>query len=102
MHIKKNDTVAVISGKYKDKQGVVVSVLPKENKVMVAGIAVVVRHQKQRKQNQPSAIKKMESYIDASKVMPVCSACHKPTRINFTMTTEDKKVRTCNRCKSNF
>lgn len=102
MHIKKNDTVAVISGKYKHKQGVVIAVLPKENKVMIQGIAVVVRHQKQRKQNQPSTIKKMESYIHASKVMPVCPTCHKPTRISCTMAAEGKKMRACNRCKGNF
>jgi len=68
MHIKKNDTVVVLTGKDKGKQGSVIEVLPKEGKVKVRGIAIVTRHVKARRQGEASAIKKEESYIDASNV----------------------------------
>lgn len=104
MRIKKNDTVMVISGKYKDKQGQVIDVLSKKgkvSKVRIQGLGLVVRHTKARKQGEASAIKKIESYFSISKVMPICTACKKPCRLNATV-VEDKKCRMCNRCKEVF
>lgn len=68
MSIKKNDTVFVLTGKDKGKQGVVIDILPKKGKVKVRGIAVITRHVKARRQGEVSAIKKEESYIDISNV----------------------------------
>ena len=104
MRIKKNDTVMVISGKDKDKQGVVIDVLSKKgkvDKVRIQGLGLVVRHSKARKQGEVSSIKKMETYFDVSKVMPVCASCKKPCRLNTTL-VEGKKARMCNRCEEVF
>ena len=70
-HVKKNDVVFILSGKDKGKRGTVIEVLPKKGKVKVKGIALVTRHCKARRQGEISTIKKMESYIDISNVIPV-------------------------------
>ncbi len=100
--IKKNDTVVVLSGKDKDKNGTVIEVLPKKGKVLVKGIALKTRHVKARKQGDVPGIKKEESYINTSMVMPVCTACKKPSRINTRLLEDGKRERTCNRCEEIF
>ena len=99
MRVKKNDNVVVIIGKDKGKKGVVIDILPKKGKVMVKGVAITTKHYKARKQGEASGIKKEESFINISDVMPICPACKKPTRINVKVLEGDKKVRVCNRCK---
>ena len=97
--IKKNDIVAVLSGKDRDRQGVVLEILFNQNKVLVKNIAVVSRHAKVRKQGDVAEIRKQESYISLSKVMLVCNACHKPSRVNSKVLETGKRVRICNRCE---
>lgn len=99
--VRKNDTVMVITGKDKGKKGTVLEINPQEDKVLVKGIAIVTRHAKARKQGDVSAIKKTESFIDLSNVMPICSACKKPCRIN-TKVVDSKRIRVCNNCKEVF
>jgi large subunit ribosomal protein L24 len=77
MHIKKNDTVVVLTGKDKGKQGVVIEVLPKKGKVKVRGVAIVTRHVKARRQGEVSTIKKEESYIDMSNVKSLTTSHEK-------------------------
>lgn len=102
MNIKKDDLVAVISGRDKNKQGRVIEILPKKGKVMIQGLVMVKRHAKARKQGEVSAIKEKESFIETSKVMPICKACNKPSRVNFITTADENKARVCNRCKEIF
>ena len=99
MRVKKNDNVIVLTGKDKGKKGVIIDILPKKGKVMVKGVAITTKHYKARKQGETSGIKKEESFIDISGVMPICSACKKPSRINVKVLEGNKKVRICNRCK---
>jgi large subunit ribosomal protein L24 len=100
--IKKNDTVSVILGKDKGKSGKVIEILSKKGKVMVKGIAFVTKHMKARKQGETSSIKKLESYIDVSNVMPICSSCKKPTRIGSKVLDSGKRMRICKRCNESF
>ncbi len=81
MSIKKDDLVVVLSGKDKGKQGKVLTVLPKENKVVVEKVNVVSRHTKPRRQGEEGGILKKEAPIYACKVQKVCPKCNKPTRI---------------------
>lgn len=99
--IQKGDLVAVLTGKDKGKQGRIIKVLPKKNKILVEGIALVVRHIKPKKKGN-GGIRKEESFIDVSNVIPVCVSCKKPCRINIKFVEEGKKARMCNRCKKNF
>jgi len=97
--IKKNDTVVVLSGKDKGKQGSVLVVAPKKKRVMVKGIAIRIKHAKARRQGESSEIKKEEGWLPLAKVMPVCGACKKPCRVQAKILEGGKKVRVCSRCK---
>ena len=83
--IKKGDTVRVIAGKDKGKEGKVLKV--DDNKVLVEGISTVKRHTKANQQNPKGGIITQEALIDASNVMYIHKG--KPTRIGF-KTVDDK------------
>jgi large subunit ribosomal protein L24 len=70
LHVKKGDTVIVLSGNDKGKVGKVVEVSPKEGKVIVEKVNVQTKHVKARKQNDPSGIMEVEGAIYACKVRP--------------------------------
>lgn len=90
LKIKKGDTVKVIAGKDKDKEGKVIAVNRKKNKLLIEGINMVTKHAKPSMSNQQGGIIHQEAPIDASNVMYL----HKgqPTRIGFKF-EGDKKVR---------
>ena len=90
MKIKKGDMVKVIAGKDKDKEGKVISVNHKTNKLLVEGINMITKHAKPSMANQQGGIVHQEGPIDASNVMYLHKG--KPTRIGFKM-DGDKKVR---------
>ena len=98
MHIKTKDTVIVLSGRDKGKQGEVMSVDPKAGKAIVEGVSVAKRHMKPRKQGEPGGIITMETPIYVCKLMRVCPECDKPTRPAYKFTDEGKKVRVCKKC----
>lgn len=70
-HIKKNDHVIILAGKDKGKKGKVLVVLPKEDKVMVQGVAISTRHTKAKRSGDVAGIKKQESYIHVSNVKKI-------------------------------
>ena len=90
MKIKKGDMVKVIAGKDKDKEGKVLSVDQKNNKVLVEGINMITKHSKPSAGNPNGGIIQKEAAIDASNVMLVHEG--KATRVGFKM-EGDKKVR---------
>ena len=97
MNVKKGDTVVVLSGKDKGKQGKVQGTVPSEAKVIVEGVNMVTCHLKARKQGQESTIVKREAPLYASKVQVVCPKCSKGTRVAHKI-EGDKKVRVCKHC----
>ncbi len=99
--VKRNDKVCITVGKDRGKEGVVIAILPKKDKVMVKGVAIVKRHVKAGK-DVAAGIKEQESFIPLSRVMPICSACNKACRVNVKMLASEKNVRICNRCKETF
>ena len=98
MSIRRDDTVVVLSGKDKGKQGKVLSVDPKGGKVIVEKVNMVSRHQKPRRQGEEGGIIKKEAPIYACKVMRVCPKCNKPTRPAHKVLADGKKVRVCKKC----
>ncbi len=98
MDIRTNDTVIVLSGKDKGKEGKVIGAMPKDGKVIVEGINVAKRHTKPRKQGDPGGIIKKETPIYTCKVMRVCPKCSKPTRVAHGTAKDGSKVRVCKKC----
>ena len=98
MSIKKGDTVVVLSGKDKGKQGKVLVAMPADRKVIVEGINVVSRHTRPRKQGEEGGILKKEAPMYACKVQKVCPKCNKPTRPAHKMLADGKKVCVCKKC----
>ena len=90
MKIKKGDTVKVIAGKDKDREGKVLAVNKEKNTVIVEGINMVTKHTKPSAANQNGGIVKQEGPIDASNVMYLHKG--KATRVGFKL-DGDKKVR---------
>ena len=88
--IKKGDTVKVIAGKDKDKEGKVIAVDKKDGRVLVEGVNMLTKHTKPSMANQNGGIVHQEGYIDASNVMLLHNG--KATRVGFKM-DGDKKVR---------
>lgn len=90
MKIKKGDTVRVIAGADKDKEGKVIAVNHKKGTVIVEGVHMITKHTKPSAANQQGGIIHQEAPIDASNVMYVADG--KVSRIGFKM-EGDKKVR---------
>jgi len=88
--LKKGDTVRVIAGKDKDKEGKIISIDRKKNRVIVEGIAMVSKHTKPNAANQAGGIVQKEAPIDASNVMYVHKG--KTTRLGYKF-EGDSKVR---------
>jgi large subunit ribosomal protein L24 len=91
MKLRKGDTVRVIAGKDKGKEGVIMTVLPKDNKVIVDGVNVAKKHQKATSQTKQGGIIDRDMPVDASNVMLVHKG--KPTRVGYKVTSDGTKVR---------
>ena len=95
LHVKTGDTVVILSGKDKGKQGKVLEVSPKENKVIVEGLNIATKHVKPRQMGQSGGIVSAEAPMYASKVMAVCPHCNKPTRVGHKIEADGTKSRVC-------
>lgn len=93
MHIKKGDTVVVITGKDKGKTGKVLHAIPKTNRVLVEGVNMVTKHQKPTAKVQQGGIIHQESPIQVSNVMIFEAKTKKGTRVGHKFLDDGKKVR---------
>ncbi|MEL6891352.1 MAG: 50S ribosomal protein L24 [Actinomycetota bacterium] len=91
MKLKKGDTVEVITGKDKGKQGEIEHVYPKTNKIIVNGINTAQRHQKPSRANEQGGIIDKDMPIDASNVMLVHGG--KKVRVGYKVNDDGTKVR---------
>ena len=98
VHVKTGDTVVVLSGKDKGKQGKVLQVSPKEGKVIVEGLNIATKHVKPRRQGEQGGIVEAEAAMYASKVQLVCPKCSKATRTGHKFLEDGSKVRVCKSC----
>ena len=95
--IRRNDTVKVITGRDKGKEGRVLAVIPEKGKVLVEHVMLVKKHLRRNPQrNIKGGIAEQESPINLSNVMIVCPTCG-PVRIGHEM-HGDKKTRICRKC----
>nr|WP_134642957.1 50S ribosomal protein L24 [Ammonifex thiophilus] len=98
MHVKKGDTVLVLTGKDAGKKGKVLRVIPEEQRVIVEKVNIVKRHMRPTRQFPQGGIIEKEAPIHASNVMLVCPKCSRPTRIGHRILPEGKKSRVCKKC----
>ena len=99
LHVKRGDTVMIISGKSKGKKGKVLEVSPKEGKIIVEGLNMVTKHVKPRKAGDPAGIVKAEGAFYACKAMVYCSRCGAGRRTGVNVLKNGKKDRICTKCK---
>lgn len=97
MNIRKDDTVLVITGKYKGKKGKVLRAMPRDNRLVVEGVNMVKKHQKPTQDVPQGGIFDKEGPIHRSNVMLVCPRCSKPVRARFGI-VGGNKVRVCRKC----
>ncbi len=93
IRLKKGDVVQVLSGKYKGKQGKVLTTHAAENKVTVEGINIVKKHQKPNQAHPQGGILEITKPIWVSKVAVVDPSTKKPTRIGYTLDKDGGKTR---------
>ena len=93
LHVKRGDTVMVISGADKGKSGKIIAAFPREGKVIIEGVNMIKKHQKAKRMGQAGEIVEKEAPIFASKVMFYDQTKKKPTRIGHKILKDGKKVR---------
>jgi large subunit ribosomal protein L24 len=104
LKVRKNDTVEVMKGKDRGKRGRVIEALPKQGRVLVENLNIIVKHQRPRpiqnanrmggQQIMPGGRIEQSAPLPISNVMVVCPTCKRPTRVGTVMkTVKDKNVR---------
>jgi large subunit ribosomal protein L24 len=93
LHIKKGDTVMVISGNFKGRKAKVLSVLPDKNKALVEGINEVTKHVKPSADNPEGGRNTQEAPIQISNLMLVDPSTGEPTRVGRKSNSEGKLQR---------
>ena len=104
LHVKKGDTVQIITGKDRGVTGKVILTLPKEGRVIVEGVNRVKKHTRvttNQRGAQSGGIVTQEAPIHASNVMVVCPGCGKASRVGHRK-DEGRTVRVCKRCDSDI
>lgn len=96
MFVKKGDKVKVITGKDKNKEGVVLTAFPKQDRVIVEGVNMIKKHQKPSAAAPQGGIVETEASIHVSNVMIIDPATGEPTRVGF-KDVDGKKVRVAKR-----
>jgi len=97
--IRKEDTVHVITGKYKGRTGRVLKVDKGKGSVLIEKINIIKKHMKPNKTYTQGGIIEKEAPVHLSNVMLVCPKCSKPTRLGVTGLEGGNKHRTCKKCK---
>ena len=99
MKMRKNDTVLVIAGKDRGKQGKVRFAHPKDDKMIVEGINMIKRHSRAKGAARQAGIIELEAPLHISNLMLICTKCSKPTRIGFRVLDDGKRARFCRVCQ---
>ncbi|MCA1727267.1 MAG: 50S ribosomal protein L24 [Actinobacteria bacterium] len=99
--IKKGDEVIVMTGKDRGMKGRVVNVLPRDNRIMVEGVARAKKASRPSKKRQQGGIIDIEQFIDLSNVQLVCKSCNKPTRVGHRV-EDGVKIRVCRKCEADL
>ena len=98
MHVKKGDTVKILSGKDKGKTGEILRSIPQRQRVVVEKCNMVKKAMRSTQQNPQGGITTVEAPLHVSNVMLVCPNCKEATRTSKRVNEQGKKVRVCKKC----
>jgi large subunit ribosomal protein L24 len=103
LNIKKGDSVLILTGKDKGKQGTVSRAMPQANKVVVEGLNMVKKHVKPQagSQTRQGGVIDKAMPLHVSNTMLICSECGKPTRVAHerrVINDKERSVRVCKQC----
>lgn len=98
MNIKTNDKVKIIAGKDRGKEGKVIQVFKKENKIVVEGVNLLKKHMRSRKQGEKGQVIELPAPFDASNAKVICSKCGLAVRVAAKKEADVKK-RACKKCQ---
>ena len=93
LHVKKNDTVEVISGAHKDATGRVLKVMPQKNLVVVQGLNIAKKHVRPSRKNPQGGRINIEQPIHISNVLPVNTKSSRGGRVSFKVNKDGRKKR---------
>ena len=99
MRLRRDDNVLVTKGRDRGKQGRVTQTFPKEGKVLVEGVNVVMRHTKPTGTVRQAGIIQKEMPVPAANLVLICTHCNKPVRIGRRVLADGTKARVCHGCK---
>ena len=99
LHVRRNDTVLVLSGKDRGKKGKVLRIFPSGRRAIVESINFVSRHTRQQARgNVSGGIVRKEAALHVSKLQVICPECDKPTRVGRKVFEGAKHSRVCRKC----
>ena len=99
IHVRKGDTVIVISGDEKGKKGKVLKVFPQKNRLIIEKVNFIKRHlRKGHPQAPQGGIIEKEAPVNSSKIMLFCLKCNNPTKIGHKELSDGRNVRVCKKC----
>ncbi|MBK5092239.1 MAG: 50S ribosomal protein L24 [Actinobacteria bacterium] len=102
LHIRKGDTVQVLSGKDRGKRGKVLKVDLENRRIVVEGINRAKKHMRPSQSNPQGGVIDWELPVDVSNLMLVCPGCETPARVTRKRTDEKSFVKVCKRCNREF
>lgn len=98
LRIKKNDIVAVMTGKDKGKRGKILEIFPDRSRALVENINLVKKARRRTQENQKGGLVEIEASISMSNLMLICKQCDKPTRFRVSVLKDGSKIRECKKC----
>ena len=99
MHVHRDDTVLVLTGKDRGKKGRVIHLFSNEEKALVEKINMVKKHTRPNQQLPQGGIIEKEAPVHISNLKVVCTKCGKATRVAYKILSSGQKVRVCKKCK---
>lgn len=100
--VKKNDTVVVLSGRDRGKQGKVTQLFPRLHMVVVEGVNIRVKHLRTRQRERQGSRVQFAAPLPIAKVSVVCPHCGKPARIKIIVNAEGQRNRVCHKCSQSL
>ena len=102
IHVRRGDTVGVITGRERGKRGKVLRILTAKGRVLIEHVNMIKRHQRPTQKLRQGGIIEREGPLALSNVLVVCPRCDKPSRTGVKILTDGRKVRTCRRCNESI